>query len=226
MSTARFGRQALEIARKDLVIEGRAGEVLLVTIPFGAVVLILFPMAVGTNRPLLTEIGAGVFWAVVLIFGLLATLRQSGIDSGPQRDLLALLGVDPAAGFAGRSAATALLLLAFEAVLGPLTIVLYQPAGVNGWGWLLLTGLLFALGLSLLGTLAGSIAAGLRTRSTLVPLLVVPLAVPLLLGATQTVEALRLGRSILGWTLILVVMVLSIAVLGVLTARPLEEGSR
>ena len=218
-----FWRQANQIARKDLLIEARAGEVLLVTVPFGAAVLLLLPMAVGTDRPLLSEIGSGLFWAVVLVFGIMVTMRQSSIDTGPQRDLVALLGIDPAASLAGRAAATTVLLLAFEAVLGPLTVVLYQPHSVGNWGWLALSGFLFALGLALLGTLAGSVTAGLGTRHALVPLLVVPLAVPLLLSATQTTEALRTGRSIVGWTLIQVVMILVLAIIGVLTARPLEE---
>ncbi|HEY5578398.1 MAG TPA: heme exporter protein CcmB, partial [Acidimicrobiia bacterium] len=106
-----FWRQANQIARKDLLIEARAGEVLLVTVPFGAAVLLLLPMAVGTDRPLLSEIGSGLFWAVVLVFGIMVTMRQSSIDTGPQRDLVALLGIDPAASLAGRAAATTVLLL-------------------------------------------------------------------------------------------------------------------
>ncbi|MFQ5968789.1 MAG: heme exporter protein CcmB, partial [Acidimicrobiia bacterium] len=119
-----------------------------------------------------------------------------------------------------------LLLLAFEAVLGPLTVVLYQPVAVPDWGWLALTGILFAVGLALLGTLAGMIATGVGTRTALVPLIVIPFSVPLLLAATQTTEALRVGRSILGWILIQVLMVLVLALAGVLAARPLEEASR
>jgi hypothetical protein len=49
---------------------------------------------------------------------------------------------------------------------------------------------------------------------------------PLLLSSGQVVEALRNGDGILLWFGLLVVMNLGIAILGVLSARPLEEASR
>jgi len=70
------------------------------------------------------------------------------------------------------------------------------------------------------------VTAGLRTRNTLTPLLVAPLSMPLLLASAQVVEALREEASILLWITLLATMNLAIAVIGVLTARPLEESSR
>jgi hypothetical protein len=49
------------------------------------------------------------------------------------------------------------------------------------------------------------------------------LSVPLLIGATQTFEALRFGRSSLTWVLMMTVVTLLLAVVGVLSARPLQE---
>lgn len=226
MSAREFWRQAFEIMRKDLKIEGRAGEVLSITVPFGAVALLLLPMAIGTEKTMLARIGPGMFFAITLLFGMLVAFRQSATDEPAQRELLTLLGIDPAATFVGRAAASALLLLGFEIVLAPLDIVLYNPAAVRGWGWLLLIVLLVAIGLSLVGTLAGSVTAGLRTRATLAPLLVAPLSVPLLIASSQVVEALRLDRSILNWVVLLIAMNLALTVVGVITARPLEETSR
>jgi heme exporter protein B len=80
-----------------------------------------------------------------------------------------------------------------------------------------------AIGLALLGTLTASIVSSTSAASALVPLLVAPLSVPLLLGATQTYEGLQLGHSIVSWVLLMVVVVLVVAIIGVLTARPLQE---
>jgi heme exporter protein B len=219
-----FWTQALEIARKDLRTEVRTGEVFLITIPFGAVALMLIPLAVGTEAALLRDIGPGMYWTIVLLFGVLVALRQSGIEAAPQEDLLALLGVDPAARFAGRAGATSLLLLAFELVLGPVAIALYDPR-VTGWAWIAALIPLVAVGLGLLGTLAATIASSIAS-SALVPLLVAPLSVPILLAASQTMDGLRLGNTILGWVLLLVITDLLLAVAGVLSARPLQEASR
>ncbi|MBU1228192.1 MAG: heme exporter protein CcmB [Actinobacteria bacterium] len=219
-----FWTQAAEMARKDLRTEVRTGEVFLITIPFGAVALMLIPLAVGTDTPLLRNIGPGMFWVVVLLFGVLVATRQSGVEGTPQQDLLSLLGIDPAAQFTGRAGATTLLLLAFELVLGPVALALYDPQP-KGWPWIALLVPLVAAGLGLLGTLAATIASSIAS-SALVPLLVAPLSVPILLAATQTMDGLRYGNTILGWILLLVTMDLLLAVAGVLSARPLQEASR
>jgi heme exporter protein B len=226
MSAREFWRQAFEIMRKDLKIEGRAGEVLAITVPFGAVALLLLPLAIGTEKSMLSRIGPGMFFAVTLLFGMLVAFRQSATEEPAQRELLTLLGIDPAATFVGRVIASSLLLLGFELVLTPLDIVLYNPDPVRGWGWLIVILVLVAFGLSLVGTLAGGVTAGLRTKSTLAPLIVAPLAVPLLIASSQVIEALRLDRSILNWIVLLIAMNLALTVAGVLTARPLEETSR
>ena len=226
MKPGGFWQQAKEIARKDLLVEGRAGEALYITIPFGAVALMLIPLAIGTDRPLLAQVGPGMFLAVALLFGMLVAFRQTAADTPPQQELLTLLGTDPAAKFVGRAVTSTLLLLVFEVVLVPVTILLYNPGRIPGWPWLLLVLVLLAGGLALVGTLAGSVTAGLRTRNTLTPLLVAPLSMPLLLASAQVVEALKQEEGILLWITMLAIMNLAIAVIGVVTARPLEESSR
>jgi heme exporter protein B len=219
-----FWRQAIEMARKDLRTEVRTGEVFLITIPFGAVALMLIPLAIGTDAALLRQIGPGMFWVVVLLFGVLVATRQSAVDGTPQQDLLSLLGIDPAAQFAGRAGATTLLLLGFEVILGPVMLALYDPQP-RGWLWIAVLVPLVALGLGLLGTLAATIASSIAS-SALVPLLVAPLSVPNLLAASQTMDGLRFGNTIVGWILLLITMDLLLAVAGVLSARPLQEASR
>ena len=217
-----FWNQAFTITRRDLVRERRSGEVLWVTLPFGAIALLLVPLAVGTDTRTLEAIGLGMFWVIVMLFGVLIAVRQTNTETQPQRDLVALSGIDPAAGYVGRSFASFLLLVVFESVLVVVTIVLYDVPLV-GFGWMPLVIVLVAAGLSLLGTLAAGIVSTGRSGAALVPLLVAPLSVPLLIGATQTFESLRFGRSSLTWILMMTVVTLLLAVVGVLSARPLQE---
>jgi heme exporter protein B len=220
--SAGFWAQTAAVADRDLLRERRRGEVLWVTIPFGAIALLLVPLAVGTDAPLLRRIGPGLFWLIVMLFGVLVAVRQANTETPAQRDAAALGGLDPAAGFAGRSLASTVLLLGFELIVFVAAVLLYDLPLV-GWLWYLLVFPLVALGLSELGTLAGSIVSSTGAGSALVPLLVAPLAVPLLLAATQIFEGLRLGSSILSWILLMVAVVLVVAIVGVLTARPLQE---
>jgi heme exporter protein B len=214
-------RQIAILLRFQLRDEMRTGEVTAVVVPFGAIALLVIPMAVGVETTLLSRIGPGLFWAVVLLFGIVVTQRRTATASPAHRDAVSLLGVDPAARFAATALASAILLLGFEVATGLVMIVLYDPV-VVGWGWLAMVLPLVALGLGMLGTVAGSVADG---RGPLAPLLVAPLAIPILLGAAQASEGLRSGVGILRWIIVLALVDVVLALVGVLTARPLEGTS-
>lgn len=219
---AGFRLQVAAVVERDLRRERRRGDVVWVTIPFGAMALFLLPLAIGVDTQLLQRIGPGMYWVVVMLFGVLVSVGRASIETGAQRDAVSLLGLDPAAAYVGRSMSAAGLLLVYEIVVGVVAVVLYNIE-VIGIPWLALTLVITALGLGLLGSLAASLVSSASAGSALVPLLVAPLSVPLLLGATQVYEGLRLGRSILSWMLLMVVVMLVTAIIGVGTARPLQE---
>ena len=165
-----------------------------------------------------------MYWVVVLLFGVLVTLRHSTVEAPAQAALLRLTGVHPAIHLAGRAAANAVLLLAFEFVLLPVAVIVYDPP-LGSWPWMLLVMPLVALGLAVLGTLAGALARGLTGRTTLGPLLVLPLALPLLLSATQAVTAAGYGASPWNWVALLALADLVAALAVVLSARSLEDAA-
>lgn len=222
-----FWQQTTEIARVDLAVERRVGDVFRIVIPFAVVSLLVFPLALGADLSSISLIGPAVFWALGILFGMQVALRQSANDSEERRDLYALLGVDPATRFVGRTLSGTVLMIGFLATLLVAMVVLYSPDFTSGWiGPTALAALLMALGLTELGTLAGDVTAGLRNRSSLASLIVAPLAIPLVIGASQTLEAHARGTSILVWILLLVATDLALAVAGVALARPMEEASR
>jgi len=217
-----FWHQVGAVVERDLVRERRRGDVLWITVPFGAIALLLIPLAVGTDAALLRQIGPGMFWVIVMLFGVLVAVGKASSETLPQQDASSLAGLDPAAGFVGRTISSATLLLVFELIVGAVAVGLYNIA-IVGVPWLIVTLLLSAAGLALLGSLTGAIVNSTSAGTALVPLLVAPLSVPLLLGATQAYDGLRFGHSILSWVLLMVAVVLMVAMIGVLTARPLQE---
>lgn len=222
-----FWDQAVEIARVDLQVERRIGDVLRIIFPFAVVALLVFPLALGIDLAAITRIGPAVFWAIGVLFGMQVALRQAADDRPERRDLYALLGVDPAARFVGRSMSGSLLMLGFMFALMVATLLLYSPRLPEGWpipaaAAILLT----SIGLTELGTLAGDVTAGLRNRTALASLIVAPLAIPLVLGGSQTLESLARDTGILPWLLLLFATDLALAVAGVGLARPIEEASR
>jgi heme exporter protein B len=222
-----FWDQALEIARVDLRVERRLGDVSRIVLPFAVVALLVFPLSLGVDLSAITFVGPAVFWAVGILFGMQVALRQAANDSPERRDLYALLGLDPAARFVGRSISGSILMLGFLAVLLVAMVVLYSPRLPQGWpAPMVLALFLTAVGLTELGTLAGEVTAGLRNRTALASLIVVPLALPLVIGGSQTLESLARDTGILPWVLLLLATDLALAVAGVALARPLEEASR
>lgn len=217
------GRQVLALARRDLTVEARTGEILWLTVPFAGVAVLLIALAVGANVTLLREIAAGVFWALVLVFGALVSLRQSGMEPAAHGDVITLLDVEPAARFVARAGTSVLLLIGFQALLAPLAIVLYDPP-LAGWIWLGALIPLVAVGIGALGTLAAALTANVGARAVLVPLLVLPLGVPLVLGATQVLSAATFAQGgVLPWLALILLVDLVIVAAGLASARWLVE---
>ena len=226
MTPRAFWQQVGWVFAKDLRVEFRGGVTLRIATPFAALALLLAPLAIGADTALLRRIGPGMLWLVVILFGMTVTLRAGTRESGPVRDLLTLSGLDPAAGFLGRSLASALLLLGVTLVLGPLMVVLYAPEGSPGWGWLALLAITGVMALGLLGSLVATLVTGLRDRTALGPLLAIPLAVPVLLATARGTDSAISQRSSLSWLLLLVAMNLALVIVGVLLAGPMDETTR
>jgi heme exporter protein B len=222
-----FWPQALEIARVDLTVERRLGDTFRIVLPFAVVALLVFPLALGVDLAAISQLGPAVFWALGILFGMQVALRQAAHDDRERRDLYALLGVDPAARFVGRALSGSVLMLGFLTVLLLAMVLLYSPRLPEGWPLpVVVSGILVAVGLTELGTLAGEVTAGMANRTALASLIVAPLSIPLVIGSSQALEAMARGTSILPWILILVATDLALAVSGVGLARPLEEASR
>ncbi len=220
-------RDAALVAGKDLRLEWRSRVATNQVAPFGMLVLILFAFALDPDRGILERATAGLYWVTVLFASLLALARAFTIESADgNRDALRLSGLDPAGIFLGKAAAVALELLALEALLGVGVVVLYS-AEIHGIGLLVVTCLAATAGLAASGSLYGVLAAGLRVRETLLPLLLLPVAAPVLIGATRAFEAALSGTTGDGWSwcVLLAVFAVIYTVFGVLAFGPLLEES-
>ena len=178
-------RDALVIGGKDIRIEMRSRVTTTQVAPYAILVLLLFGFAFDQDHALLTRAAPGLFWVAVLLCSLLAVQRSFAVESADgARDGLRLSGLDPAGIFLGKAAAVALQLVILEVLLGVGIAVLFGTT-FHDPALLLLSALAATVGLATAGTLYGMVAAGLRVRETLLPLLVLPVVAPVLLGATQ-----------------------------------------
>jgi heme exporter protein B len=178
------------IAKRDLLVEWRSRVAVNQVFPFAAIVLVMFGFAID-DTALMRRILPGLvvlattFSLLTLVQRAFAVEREDGAI-----DALRIAGVRPSALFWGKTAALAAQLAVLEAVLLVLAVLLYdgeiRPSGV---ALLLVTWLAATVALATVGTLYGGLAAGARGRETLLPLLLLPVVAPVLIGATRAVEA-------------------------------------
>jgi heme exporter protein B len=217
--------EARLVAGKDLRIEARSKVALTQVLPFGAIVLLLFAFALDPDRGILTKAAPGLFWVAVLLATLLAVARAFSIEEQHgARDALRLSGLDGGAMFLGKMGAIVVELLALELVLG-VGVVVFYDIRIERVGVLLLAALAATLGLAATGTLYGVLAAGLRVRETLVPLLLLPVLAPVMLGATRSFEAALGGTTSDAWPWIELLGLFAViyVTMGVLAFGPLLE---
>lgn len=215
------------VAGKDLRIEGRSRVTLQQVLPFGLIVLLLFAFALDPDRGVLERVAPGLFWIAVLLAVLLAVGRAFAIEAdNGATDALRMSGLDPAAIFLGKAAAIAVQLIALETLLAIGVVVLFDVT-LDSLGPLVLATAAATVGLAAAGTLYGVLAAGLRVRETLVPVLLLPVVSPVLLGATRAWEAAIDGvpSDAWPWVGILGVFAMLAVGAGMLAFGPLlEEG--
>lgn len=228
-------RDAWLMAGKDLRIERASKVVLGQVLPFGALVLILFGLAVspdravlGTDRrSLLAQVSPGLFWMAVLLSALLALGRSFAIESSDGNlDALRMAGLDPAGIFLGKALAVLAQLAVLEVVLGVGAFVLYNAPLARPFQ-LIVVVVAASVAITAVGVLYAALGSGLRVRDTLVPLLVLPVLAPVLLAATLSTEAAIFGESSNGWTWTMLLAVLALLYVGIGTVAfgPIMEES-
>lgn len=220
-------RDALLIAGKDLRLELRSRVAINQVLPFALLVLVLFAFALDPDKGVLADATPGLFWIAVLFSALLALQRSFSIEAADgNRDALRLSGLDPAGIFLGKVLSVSVQLLVLEVLLGVGVAVLYTTP-IDGWVLLIVTSIIATASIAAAGTLFGVVAAGLRVRETLLPLLLLPVLAPVLIGSTRAFEAALNGSPSEGWPWVGLMSVFAslYIVAGVLGFGPLLEES-
>ncbi|HEX6178376.1 MAG TPA: heme exporter protein CcmB [Thermoanaerobaculia bacterium] len=213
--------------RKELLLQWRTRAQFLAVFVFGATALLLFSFAIGPNAQDLRKFSAGFLWLGLLLSSTL-TLAESFHAEMENRALegLLLLPSDARALYYGKAIANWLQLTLLGIALVPVMVILYD-AGTTRVLSLFGIVALGAAGLSAPGTLYAAMTAQVRSKQTLLPLLLFPLIVPALLASVKATSLLVLGDPMdaLGAWLSLLVAFDAIywALCGLLYGRVVED---
>ena len=200
-------RVAYRIAWKDVVGDWRRRTTLSSMLFFSISVLVVFQVAFNPDRQEATRLLPGLIWVTVLFTSLMGLGRvfQAEEEDGAF-DGLMLASVPRGVIFLGKWLGNLLLTLLVEALLLPLTLVLFN---VDAWQQLpAIFGVLVlgTLGLTGLGVLLAAMTQTARSRETLLALLLLPLTAPLLIAGVQTMAALLApGMESMPWLRLLVI---------------------
>lgn len=186
----------LAILWKDLVTEWRSRDRAVAMLLFAMLVVVVFQFALPAGRgpERVREIAPALLW-VTYVFAALLGLGRAFAQELENEALtaLALVPVDRGWVFLGKAAASFVILAAVQALVAVVFALFFdldwRPialplAGVVALG---------TLGLCSAGTLFGAVAARTRFREVMLPLLLLPLWVPVIFGATRATSALLAG---------------------------------
>jgi heme exporter protein B len=169
--------------------------------------LLAFGFALGPDRLLLAQTAPALLWLAALFASVELCHRsyQHEAANGALEGLL-LSPVDKGAVFLGKAAAAFAQLIVLLVVTAGIVIVLFGLPVGPAPALLLLTAVLGIAGLSTLGSLLGLLAVRSRTRQAALPVLVLPLASPVIIAATRATADLTHGTTagIGGWLGLLV----------------------
>lgn len=179
-----FLRAVWAIVWKDLSAELRSRELLSAMLVFSLLVIFIFSFALELDASTRKTVTSGVLW-VTFAFACTLGLNRSMTmekDRGCMDGLL-LAPVDRSAIYFGKVLGNLFFMLIVEVIVLPVYSALFntnlfQPG-------LLLVLLLGSIGYTAVGTLLSAMAVQTRTRDVLLPILLFPLAIPVLIPAVK-----------------------------------------
>jgi heme exporter protein B len=188
----RYFADVATLTRKDLRVELRARDTLPAMLLFVLSTLVVFHFALpaGTGD----EAAYGLLW-VAIVFTALLGLARAWVPEQEHGvlDALLLAPCDRSAIWLGKTLATLAFLLLAQLVALPAFVLFFAPLDATA----LLGVLLADIGICAVGSLMAAMAAASRSREVLLPLLVLPLAIPLVVGGVGAAISPEGGRYLL-----------------------------
>lgn len=181
---------------KDLRAEWRSRELISGMLVFALLVIFIFNFAFELQTGLRETVTSGVLWVTFAFAGQLGLNRSMAVEKDRGcLDGLLLAPVDRAAIYLGKTTANLIFMLVMAAIILPVYSLLY---GVNLFNpGLFLVIFLGSEGYIAVGTLLSSMAVQARTRDILLPILLFPVAIPVVISAVKATSGFLAAAA---WT--------------------------
>jgi heme exporter protein CcmB len=184
-------RAAWLVARKDLVVEARSRELIYTTLFFSLAAVLIFAFGFVREGRAIEDTAAGILWVALAFSGTLALGRafEREREAETLRALL-LAPVERGAVYLGKLVALVGLMACVEIVIVPIVVFLFDaPIGNGPW---LVMGLVATgiIGFAAVGTLFAAMLVRAHSRDVLLPVLLYPIAVPVIIAGVRGTAAI------------------------------------
>lgn len=193
-------RKVFIILHKDLTSELRSRDVLSSMGAFALLVIFVFSFAFDLRvaRPAAAQVAPGVLWMVITFSGLLGLNRSLATEFElGSFDGLRLAPVDRSAIFMAKALGNFIFMTAVEIVVLPMFVIFFDLPFLKPY--IFLTVVLGTIGFAGVGTLLASMAANTRLRDVLLPILMLPIALPAILAAVKCTAGALDDAPIILW---------------------------
>lgn len=208
-------RDTLVIAGKDLAIERSSRVGVNQVIPFSLVIVLLFGFALNTQSRIIRTFAPGLFWVAIVFASLYLITRSMGLErDNAAIDGLLMLGVNPISIFFGKLIAICVMMLLLEIVEAGAIIVLFS-VDFHSLALICISAVIATVGIGAVGLVYGGLASDQRSGDSLVPLLVLPVLAPIIIGATNCWSDALLGHISIGDPWLVVLSVFGVVFLSV-----------
>jgi heme exporter protein B len=196
--TTSFLKATLAIVAKDLRAELRSRELVSTMVLFSLLSILIFSFALELDRIARQEAISGVLWVTVVFASILGLNRSLAMErEAGNIDAMLLAPINRAAIFCGKLAGNFIFTLAVGLTLLPLMTVLYNISLLQPWMLAIL--LLGTAGFSTVGTLLATMTVQTRARESLLPIVMMPVALPVLLAAVRGSTNALAGAPLEDW---------------------------
>jgi len=204
-----FLNQIGAILWKDILIEYRTKDVLTSMLLFGLLVILMFHFAFEPDSLETQKFGPGLLWVTFIFAGILGMNRAfAGERENDSLQGLMLAPIDWGAIYLGKMLANLLFMLLAEAVILFCFSLFFNLNLIPKLGWLLIITLLGTLGFASVGTILAAISMNTRMSDVMLPVLLLPMALPVAIGAVESTAAILTdppGEGLNFWVKFLVV---------------------
>jgi heme exporter protein B len=174
--------QIAAIVRKDIILELRTREAITAMLIFAVMAIVMFNFALRLRVDTFRPLTPGILWVTLVFAGTLGLSRSMSSEQINQCiDGLLLAPCDRSVIFAGKAITNVIFTLFVAALILPLMAILFDESLMQPGVWMVAA--LGVIGYAGAGTLIATMAASTRAREVFLPILLFPVALPLLVAS-------------------------------------------